>query len=96
MIRRISVFLLLLLFLAGFFITCLPYINELVFQMHMKETVSDFQQVRNSQSSKSGLGLVDAKPVSEFVPSIYPELWKLGTNSGTGFASTSPRPDFED
>lgn len=76
MIRRISVFLLFLLFLAGFFITCLPYINELVFQMQMKETVSDFQQVRNSQSSESGLGLVNAKPVSEFVPSIYPELWK--------------------
>ena len=32
--------------------------------------------VIDSQSSKSGLGLVDAKPVSEFVPSIYPELWK--------------------
>lgn len=76
MIRRISVFLLFLLFLAGFFITCLPYINELVFQMQMKETVSDFQQVRNSQSSESGLGPVDAKPVSEFVPSIYPELRK--------------------
>ena len=27
--------------------------------------------VIDSQSSKSGLGLVDAKPVSEFVPSIY-------------------------
>lgn len=74
MIRRISVFLLFLLFLAGFFITCLPYINELVFQMQMKETVSDFQQIRDSQSPKSGLE--DAKPVSEFVPSIYPELWK--------------------
>ena len=55
MIRRISVFLLFLLFLAGFFITCLPYINELVFQMQMKETVSDFQQIRDSQSPKSGL-----------------------------------------
>ena len=32
--------------------------------------------VIDSQSSKSCLGLVDAKPVSEFVPSIYPELWK--------------------
>ena len=74
MIRRISVFLLFLLFLAGFFITCLPYINELVFQMQMKETVSDFQQIRDSQSPKSGLE--DAKSVFEFVPSIYPELWK--------------------
>lgn len=74
MIRRISVFLLFLLFLAGFFITCLPYINELVFQMQMKETVSDFQQIRDSQSPKSGLE--DAKSVSESVPSIYPELWK--------------------
>ena len=74
--RRITVFLLSLVFLAGCLITLLPVINELLYREKMKTTVSEFQSnTEHQQPPVVILPSGDGEP-TEYTPVIHPELWK--------------------
>ena len=74
MCRRITVFLLSLVFLAGCLITLLPVINEQLYREKMKTTVSEFQSNTEHQPPVVILPSGDAE-ATEYTPAIHQELW---------------------
>ena len=73
--RRIALFFLLLIFLAGCLISLFPVINELLYREKMKTTVSEFQSNTEQLPPVVILPSGDVE-ATEYTPVIHPELWK--------------------
>ena len=61
-------------FLVGLYIAVLPAINEILFREKMEQTVSSFQEEIMQRSSEAPNPSTTG--IEEYIPSIYPELWK--------------------
>ena len=73
--RRIALFFLLLIFLAGCLISLFPVINELLYREKMKTTVSEFQSNTEQLPPVVILPSGDVE-ATEYTPAIHQELWK--------------------
>ena len=73
--KRIALFFLLLIFLAGCLISLFPVINELLYREKMKTTVSEFQSNTEHQPPGIILPSGDAE-TTEYTPATHPELWE--------------------
>ena len=74
MCRRIALFFLLLIFLAGCLISLFPVINELLYREKMKTTVSEFQSNTEQLPPVVILPSGDVE-TTEYTPAIHQELW---------------------
>ena len=74
--RRIALFFLLLIFLAGCLISLFPVINELLYREKMKTTVSEFQSNTEHQLPPVIILPSGDAETTEYTPAIHQELWK--------------------
>lgn len=73
--RRIALFFLLLIFLAGCLISLFPVINGLLYREKMKTTVSEFQSNTEQQLPPVIIRPSGDSDPTEYTPAIHQELW---------------------
>ncbi len=73
--KRIALFFLLLIFLAGCLISLFPVINERLYKEKMKTTVSEFQSNTGHQQPPVIILPSGDAETTEYTPAIHQELW---------------------